>query len=725
MMDALYELGLEEPTAMQLASRLQATRAATYDELEMTRGWSACYQATMDYMATAKSGDKVSDAYKVLYRDNDLQLPSSHRSPARNKEMQTATSTITRLYPIYKAKIAAAVANYDACVGQLAAQSSVGRKLPDTQSVKELLTQALVNLLNLKKKAAENEQIQPFRNMHTAAVDAYSRLRQDWTNPLKTDQEKLSLLNETLQLGATAKELGIAAIDYADKTIDTYDRALAGNLDFTDETRAGFLAGKKKLQDETSKVLSNTFDMRRMELDLFLMPTMHLYDQRLIENHTQAQVAESKMKTIHDFCSDNIAASEPNVGVPDDLLHKVLTTLPAKYEDAAHQLHYLAGQFEKKGQGIENNNTVVEYMKAFANSMQRMQELLDSQLGKVESSDKAGQGTTAEVQKWIQTTLETCLPSQYDSKAEIEDLAEEMEELALQHADPVAQGTSATAAAKATPAVNKGPTPSQQDPVKKLNSLIAAAENTKTDEKTKQELAFWAAESTKHSGNARKGAQEGASPHTVEEDMKLAASNEPHLATKKTQIAKKFQKALARMDDNHEKYQEYKTKVTDLTEQALQHNMNHDALLDEGKTLRIEMSKTLAPTHSLFHYLCDENQIRSVSQPAPRKELDWLDKDGNPRINLRTNEPFKDYMDEYVIELEGGKKFVAHFHYKSMDAAMTDISACHFKTWEQKGKGSQFERKEAKEGRDAELHRGKTNLETLNRLLALLGNNNN
>jgi hypothetical protein len=328
----------------------------------------------------------------------------------------------------------------------------------------------------------------------------------------------------------------------------------------------------------------------------------------------------------------------------------------------------------------------------------------------VEFSGMAGQGTDAEATTWIEAALRDHIPDLYDTEeVELDDLVDEIDDLAIEEDRP----------APATPAaslVKKGPTPPTKDPLKQLNSAIKTAENAIDDKTTKKNLAFWNAESKKHSNNAREGAKEGASPQAVEDDMKVAATNESKLADKKTKIAKKFRKALEQMPSDHGKYEDFKVEMTRLTSQAAQHQANHDALLAEGEALRIKVSKARPPTHLLFHYLCDKQQIERVTLPTKRKELDSLDKDGKPRINARTGEERKDYIEEYVIKPRGAKEVVVHVHYGSMDAPVDEIVACHFKTWDQRHLGLQHEVNE-----DAIVYRSSTNLDMIYRLRAMAG----
>lgn len=703
---ALSELGLAKPTAMALANRLRDIRAQAYDDLQLAKAWHT-------YLVAMQDHTEVNAATTTIQSLQELQQADPAQLTAKQKEaLATADSTISEQHQIYKEKNDSAILKYGECADLLAPLPCDALNFPDSLPAKDVLKNALNVGLALRNHIFEHDVLAAFHERHKRATDHYKSLSADW-NTLKTHEEIVPRLNQLRKLGAEAREAGMEAMKYAERTIELYDMALAANTDAPEPTQTGLWFAKQKAQGDLTKLKMDAFDMRRMELPLLVQAAENHYDPGLVENFYRANSVLTQVKTIHDYCTHKMVVGNPDEGTPMDLLHRVLKTVPDGYEDAVRQTTYIARQFEKRGKKVEDNDLVVKELKNLADSIRVIAKLAESQLGQVEFAGKANLGTDDEAKTWIEATLKFNFPQLYPPAPAEEEVDEATEELAEMDIGGSIESTSTTADAKAKTAEVKGPTPSQKNQLKVLSSAITAAEKATNSEQTKKDLALLEAESERQSRNARLEAQEGGSPCAVEDLMKLAANAESALADKKTRIAKKYRRALDKMETNHQKYQTFKTKLSELTEEAERHKTAHDGFIKEGQDLRIEISKMLPPTDSLFNYLYEKGQIKSVARKQQRVELESRDKEGKPRINPRTNEQVKDYIDEYVIKLEGEKKFVAHFHYRSMDANDNEVVACHFKTWDQRAQGLQYVMREAEENRDVEIHRGRTNLETL------------
>jgi hypothetical protein len=699
--NALRAMELEAPRSIAVAGKLREKRAVLYDQMELIQGWTACRKGALAQgeMAAAQAG--------LVKLEKALQLDPAQRSPDDRALVENQEAVRKSQSTIFKSKRDEAILEFDAAIGHLADSPIVTKRLPDKITGRELLRTAYFNLLSLRKTETAREVLPSFDAAFQAALKAYGAIAEadSGTEPQAGQQQGVDLEEAPEKIKACVEQ-GTAVIDYLDELIQTADQALALQPPYKDDRKAVIEQNRATFREKRADVTMKIDVARYGFLQQMAKPMLHLYDGKLVEDFERVCLVMMGLKSIHHACSINLKTGQPNAGLPDHLLHEVLKTVPEQYEDGARQLAYLARKFEKKGKGVSNNDALVKCLKDLAQGAAKMMELAEFQLGLVETSDKANQGTEADAREWIRKTLEELEKLEKAGKKDVaEEVAAEFDELDLEPGEEEVEESAA-------------PEPEQQKAARQLDKAIAAAEKAGANGKTLQLLQQWDADSRRHCGNARDGQKEGAGLRYVEDEMKLAANEESKLAAKKNQIATKFEKALAQMDDGHPKYADFKRRVAELKAQAEGHERNGKAFLEEGERLAIQVSKEHAPTHSLFHFHCDKGQVEKVSLAAGL-ELDVL-RDGKPRLNPRTNEPLKDYIDEYAITLKGGKKYVAHFHYRDKNADKKDFTACHFKTWAQRRQGFQYVLREARAGRTVELHRGRTNLETLNQLRRIM-----
>lgn len=714
----LEKLGLENPTAGTLLRKLQDMRSAAYDTMVRARAWNDYAEAKLMTI----DGNEITRKMEELRKEQLDQASPTSNASGDQKTYTNVAMQLQRRKHFQKSvdaekKLESSIKGFDAVPYKTA--------LPDGQDVTAFISDVVGMLVNVKKANIENYMVPTSTIASMSFVQAQNQLDNAWmSGVLKTSKDKSDRIASVLDTAKTARKQALAVFDYIDKTIDVYDKALTMPSKFHE-------AGLKKLsndgqgyRDKAATYLRQVFNFHDAELGLYLRVKADVHGKELRASLEDFRLTQRKLAILHTACCDTLAGRAPTEKVqivPDRLLHKVLTELAAKYEDTEIQVRFLLKQLEEKGKGTPHNEQVLASMRELADSLPKMRALIDSQLGRIESSGKTGKGTVEEAQAWIKETLRKHYPQDYAGTDTVEDITETMEEFNVD--EPAAPGASTHAPAQPKAPVKKGPTPPQLDPAKELDKAIAAADNANADSKTVEELKLLEAQSKKYSNNARAAAQSDASPKTIEEYMELAAEQESKLVAKKTKILKKFEKALGKMNTAHKKYEEYADAVNYLTDEVARHRENREAFLQEGKTLRIRVSKELDPTHSLFHFLCDNGEVRRVTLKE-REEIDSVDEHGKSRRDPRTTALIKDFIDEYEIHLHGGKKFVAHFHYKNRDADVKDFTACHFKTWEQRHRGKQYEIREEKEGRDTAVHRGRTNLDSLNRLQHLAGGNN-
>ncbi len=108
-----------------------------------------------------------------------------------------------------------------------------------------------------------------------------------------------------------------------------------------------------------------------------------------------------------------------------------------------------------------------------------------------------------------------------------------------------------------------------------------------------------------------------------------------------------------------------------------------------GRTTRIEMVKSNPPTTGAVEYLLEEQEI-SIRRNGDRQDIS-RDKDA-------------DFLQEYEIRDTRTDKVLwyAHFHYLKKDAAPQDFSKAHLKTFQQGGRGRNFQRVQQKSGQTVE-----------------------
>lgn len=732
----LANLGLSEPKTMDLIGKLREIRAEAYDDFQYAQAWHAYVDAVLDQRDANTAADRVQLVQWA--QDADPATLTEDEKKVQENVLAEAESTLREQLPIYQEKNNGAISKHDLCVDLLANLPIDGVTLPDSESAKNMLAQSLDSVLELRSnvfndmeatfEACKTKLNQAFANALTQSSTqemgedevSSQEMEEEEVASLGTGVDEASSLAQLAELGMEAKQVGTEALAYAGRNIDLYDQALSGIIDLTSENIDDLLAEKKQLQADKTKLSMGVFDMQRMELLLLVQVLDTEYDPGLMERYEQAQNALSQTKTLHQYCTNTMIDGDGE-RVPEHLLHEVLKNLPADYEDAVCQIEHLADQFDKKGKGVPNNDRVVELMTLLADSSKAMAKLAESQLGQLVSADNAEQGSATEAKTWVDDTLKLKFPHLYQTDEPVDELTDELAELEVVETAAVVQNASTAVRKQAKVVEFKAATSSQKGPGKELKNAIASAENALNSEEIRQDMVRLAKESDKYRHYAEHREKEGASPCTVEDTMKLAARAELALADRYTTIAKRFQRALNKMATSHPKREDFTKQISTLTVEADKHKAKHEQFLRDGETMRIRMSKNLPPTHSLFNYLYDKGQVQSVKRHK-RVELNSLDKNGKARINPRTNEEIKDYIDEYGINLTGGKKIAAHFHYKSMDADDTDIVACHFKLWAQRKQGLQYVMKQAKEGKDIELHRAKTNRETLVKLQQKTGN---
>ncbi|WP_110972629.1 dermonecrotic toxin domain-containing protein [Pseudomonas huaxiensis] len=110
-----------------------------------------------------------------------------------------------------------------------------------------------------------------------------------------------------------------------------------------------------------------------------------------------------------------------------------------------------------------------------------------------------------------------------------------------------------------------------------------------------------------------------------------------------------------------------------------------EAMREEGRQLRISISKAQPPTASRVAYLKSQEQV-VITRPKGRE------------ASARRKDQPQDYLQEYVIsELSGEVLWYAHFHYASLEAPPADFTAAHLKTREQRFDRGQYQLKTEKD----------------------------
>ena len=208
--------------------------------------------------------------------------------------------------------------------------------------------------------------------------------------------------------------------------------------------------------------------------------------------------------------------------------------------------------------------------------------------------------------------------------------------------------------------------------------------------------------------------------------LRLAVEETKKIATNKLKMANEFQSIMSGMEKDHPDHKEFLDKEAQLRNEADIADKTADDLAVEGKKLLINAIRDKCinhpPSSNDFMVLYEMGAIAKIV-PSSRKVDDKMNKDGNVLKNPYTDEPVKDYFQNFEIHLKGeaqvkdgvlsfapakkgAKKnisFVAHFHYK--DADSEDVIAAHFKTKEQANKGRLYVMSEQEAGRDTKIYR--------------------
>jgi hypothetical protein len=717
----LSQLGLQgaDRKAGKVLNKLIDLRSETYDNKVCTEAWNDFSEALL------KTFDANDKAAEVNVKRAERASKESEETEIEKRSADVAEQVMVRTQ---QKLLKQSQDKYESCLERLVIGPVA---MPNGEVAKLFFTNAIGNLFPVRRNIILDREGPEFLIAGLDFRTAYDTFNQDLKDgKLEAAEEKSKSLASVLTKADKAAKRGLEAVEYIDKTIDFYGKAMTTESFFNDVGMKEMSKEKNELQDESTSILERVFVRRRTALALAVQHANPQYEPGLVESFNLLHGTEVELSALHNACYETIkraaqkdaapdAKDEEKLKVPDHLLYLVLKDLAAMYEDLELQCQCVLKEFEEKGDAVENNKTVVEHIKGYGDTIAKMRTLIDSELGRVDESEmsekpkgKSWADLAQEAVTWINGTLRTLFPANYAADDEVNELAEETEELII---DEPAKLVSVPH----TASEKKGPTPAMHDPVKDLIKAAAAAEQSVTESADALEILETA--SQKYSYYAKTGAQAGCSPYTIEKYMGLAATQETKLANKKMQIAKKFQKALGLMATDDTRREAYVSKLDELTAEAKQHKNNRGTLLEEGRSLRTEMSKALAPTHSLFHYLCDQKQVSRVKRTEWRKPLTVMNEKGAPRRNPRTNEPILSYLDEYEIILKGKgtKKFVVHCHYQSKDADEKNMDACHFKTWDQRKLGGEYVRREAKERRDVEVHRGRTNLDTLDKLKKL------
>lgn len=88
-------------------------------------------------------------------------------------------------------------------------------------------------------------------------------------------------------------------------------------------------------------------------------------------------------------------------------------------------------------------------------------------------------------------------------------------------------------------------------------------------------------------------------------------------------------------------------------------------LTQEGKTLRIQLSLELPPTHGNLQYLLDQKRVQIAAL--------------GERIKLQGER--QDFIQEYAVnDRDGAPLWYAHFHYPALDTPAPDYAVAHLKT---------------------------------------------
>lgn len=208
--------------------------------------------------------------------------------------------------------------------------------------------------------------------------------------------------------------------------------------------------------------------------------------------------------------------------------------------------------------------------------------------------------------------------------------------------------------------------------------------------------------------------------------MRSAVEETRKIAANRMKMANEFQSTLSGMEKDHPDYEAFLDKEAQLRKEAVITAKMADDLTAEGRKLLVNAIRGKCvdhpPSSNDFRTLYEMGAIAKIV-PSPRKVDDKLDKDGNVLKNPYTDEPAKDYFQNFEIHLKGeaqmkdgalsfapvkkGTKkdirFVAHFHYK--DADSEDVIEAHFKTKEQANKGRLYVMSEQAAGRDTKIYR--------------------
>jgi hypothetical protein len=705
--------------------KLQEMRAEQYDSLQAIQGWMAYCAGALDVSAMQAAMQKMVDL------ENAARVAPKDRTPEQKTAVAQGDGTRLIQPQIYYRKANSAIAHFEQCIPRLASHPSGAEVLPDGQHLATVLTDTIGNVIPLRDMMYRQDLKPEYAAAGAAFFNAVKGFLTDFENGKLSDPGNMLAAKEILrEKTASSHASGSKAFSYLLRSIGLIDQMLAMN-NVLPAIRNEEVKRNTKLQVEAMDALLDVsktvvFGMAALiQCDINDFPgNLHGHVSRFLKD-------DGELKSIHSACSDNLKTDMQDT-VPEHLLPDALKAVHGQYEDMVTQTRYLARRCEKAASSVPRIRDVVTSLKEYESNAQKVMGLLSRLIDTVPAAP-ADKALAAEAQEWIRCRLEKRNAGLAGA------LTEKTGTLALADAqDGVHEDVNDGEPSASAPAHHEAVTvvsgaAGAPAKMKSLDSLIAAAESTKTDANMKAVLARAEQQSAFLSSTAREEARAGASPNTVESYMELAAKEEDALAENRTNIAKKFQRALRRMDGTHPKFAEYNAKLngTDetigLNAQIKGHQEASAALRTEGAALRLQRSREVfldKPTEALFHYLADRGQITRVEAPPKRIERGVVDKHRQPRLDPRTREQIKDYFEEYIVHIGRDGCVVAHLHYKSADAKATEFSELHFKSWPDRFTTQKdlVKKDDDPQAEQAVLHYGLAGVATLERLQSLARN---
>lgn len=145
------------------------------------------------------------------------------------------------------------------------------------------------------------------------------------------------------------------------------------------------------------------------------------------------------------------------------------------------------------------------------------------------------------------------------------------------------------------------------------------------------------------------------------------------------QYASRLRNAMSEIDQKPTTSNSTELQIEGPSPLQLQLEQAANALYEEGRRKRVEMTKQQPPTAARVEWLKSKNEVE-ISKP-----------DTTRRRRLKSHK--KDYLLEYAI-LDSGTRQVlwyAHFHYPKPDSPVHDFTAAHLKTAQQRNLGGQYD----------------------------------